>query len=106
MVVVAQGNNWYIESFHVARATITNGNERATTHTLEKPGILLGGSATMDADVATSLTAGMSLILRSTDDSEIVIGENITALESLFQNDTGASISVGETVLILLRSHR
>ena len=34
----------------------------------------------------------------------IVIGENITALESVFMNDSGGARIVGETVLIIMRS--
>jgi len=104
MAVVAQGNNWYIESFHVARAAIADQAERATTHTLERAGVLIGGSATMDHDIVASAVTGLSLVLRETDSTELVIGANITTIQSVFMNDSGGSKTVGETVLILLRN--
>jgi len=103
MPVVAQGNQWWIESFHVARANIASQAERVTVHTLERPGVLIGGSATLDHDIAPNVVSGMSLVLRNTDDSELVLGSNITALESVVMNDSGGGLTTGETVLILLR---
>jgi len=101
--VVAQGNNWWIESFHVTRASIADQAERATTHTLERSGVLIGGSATMDHDITPASITGLSLVLRETDSTELVIGANISALQSVFMNDSGGAKTVGETVLILLR---
>jgi len=103
MVVVAQGNNWWIESFTVTRASIADQAERVSTHTLGRPGVLIGASATQDHDIAPASVTGLCLVLRATDDSQLVIGENITALESVFMNDSGAAAVVGETILIILR---
>jgi len=103
MPVVAQGSNWWIESFTVTRASIADQAERVSTHTLERAGILIGASATQDHDIAASAVTGLVLVLRATDDSQLVIGENITALETVFMNDSGAAAIVGETVLIILR---
>jgi len=104
MPVVAQGQNWWIESFTVTRASIADQAERVTTHTLERAGVLIAAAATQDHDIAANLVTGLVLVLRATDDSQLVIGENITALESVFMNDSGAAAVVGETVLIILRS--
>ncbi len=106
MVVVAQGTGWHIESFTVTRASISDQAERVSTHTLERPGVFLGGSATMDHDLTPANVTGLSLVLRATDDSQLVIGENVTALESVFMNDSGGARIVGETVMIFLRDHR
>ena len=103
MTIVAQGTGWHIESFIVTRASIADQAERVSTHTLERPGNLLGGSATMDHDLTASNVTGLSLVLRSTDDSQLVIGESITALESVFMNDSGGARIVGQTVMIWIR---
>jgi len=103
MTLIAQGSNWWIESFTVTRASIANQAERVTAHTLERAGIFLGGSATQDHDIAASLVTGLCLVLRSLDDSQLVIGESITGVESVFMNDSGAAAIVGETVLIFMR---
>jgi len=104
MVLIAQGNNWWIESFTVTRASIADQAERVTAHTLERAGVLLGACATMDHDIAATLVTGLCLVLRNTNDSQLVIGSSITALESVFMNDSGAAAIVGETVLIFMRS--
>jgi len=104
MPVVAQGNNWWIESFTVTRASIADQAERVSTHTLGRPGRLVAASATQDHDIAATAVTGLCLVLRATDDSQLVIGELITALESVFMNDSGAAAVVGETVLIILRT--
>jgi len=103
MVLIAQGRNWWIESFHVNRASIADQAERVTTHTLERSGVFIGGSATPDHDIAPAAVTGLHLVLRATDDSELVIGESIIAVESVFMNDSGAAAIVGQTVLIFMR---
>jgi len=102
-LIYSVGNVFWIESFTVTRASIANQAERVSTHTLERQGQLLGAAATMDHDLAASAVTGLSLVLRATDDSQLVIGESITALESVFMNDSGAAAIVGETVLIFMR---
>jgi len=104
MVLVAQGSNWWIESFTVARANIANQAERVTAHTLSRGGVLLAASATMDHDIAASLVTGLCLVVRSLDDSALVIGETISGIETVFMNDSGAGAIVGETVMVILRS--
>jgi len=99
MVLIFQSGNFWIESFSIA-----NQAERVTAHTLERSGVLLGGCATMDHDIAASLVTGLQLVLRNTNDSALIIGSNITALESVFMNDSGAAAIVGQIVLIFMRS--
>jgi len=103
MVLVAQGSGWHIESFTVTRASIADQAERVSTHTLNRPGVLIGAGATMDHDIAASAVTGLCLVIRSTDDTQLVIGENITAIETVFMNDSGAAAIVGEIVYILIR---
>jgi len=102
-LVYSLGNTFWIESFTVTRASIADQAERVTAHTLEKSGQLIGACATMDHDIAATLVTGLNLVLRTTDDSQLVIGEKITALESVFMNDSGAAAIVGETVLVFMR---
>lgn len=106
MPISFQGTGWHAESFVVTRASIADQAERVTTHTLERPGVLIGANATMDHDIAASLVTGLCLVLRATDDTQLVIGEDITALESVFMNDSGAAAIVGETVMIYIRDFR
>jgi len=102
-LIYSLGNIFWIESFTVTRASIADQAERVSTHTLERQGQLLGACATMDHDIAATLVTGLNLVLRATDDSQLVIGENIIAVESVFMNDSGAAAIVGETVLVFMR---
>jgi len=94
MTLIAQGSNWWIESFTVTRASIANQAERVSTHTLERQGVFLGASATQDHDIAAAAVTGLVLVIRNTDDSQLVIG----------MNDSGAAAIVGEIVLVFMRS--
>jgi len=102
-LIYSLGNIFWIESFTVTRAAIADQAERVTTHTLERAGQLLGASVSMDHDIAPADVTGLCVVLRATDDSQLVIGESITALESVFMNDSGGARTVGETVLIFMR---
>jgi len=103
MVLICQGVNWWIESFHVARASIADQAERSTTHTLERAGIFLGGSATLDHDITPASVTGLSMVLRASDNSELVIGESVISVESVVMNDSGSALVVGENVLVFMR---
>jgi len=102
-LIFSIGNMFWIESFTVTRASIADQAERVSTHTLARQGQLLGACATMDHDIAATLVTGLNLVLRATDDSQLVIGEDIIAVESVFMNDSGAAAIVGETVLVFMR---
>jgi len=102
-LIFSQGNTFWIESFTVTRASIADQAERVSTHTLARSGILLGACATQDHDIAAAAVTGLVLVLRATDDSQLVIGEDISALETVFMNDSGAAAIVGETVLVFMR---
>jgi len=103
MTLIAQGNNWWIESFTVARASIATVTIRETTHPLERAGVFLGANATMDHDLAIGEANAINLCIRNTNDSELTIGQNITALESVVSNAEGGARIVGEHVLIFMR---
>lgn len=103
MTIVAQGNNWWIESFVVPRASIAANAERITDHTLERAGVFLGGNASEDHNIDPILVIGLDLALRNTDDSQLLIGQNITAVRSAFSNDGGAAKIVGEMILVFMR---
>lgn len=102
-LIYSVGNIFWIESFTVPRASIGNQAERVTAHTLERSGQLLGAVATPDHDIAASAVTGLELVVRSLDDSELVIGESITGIETVFMNDSGAAAIVGETVIVFMR---
>jgi len=102
MVVVAQGNNWWIESFTVTRLSVANGAQQGTTHTLERSGVFLGGSTTLD-HAAAATVGSVSTALRNTDNTQLSIGENLTAIQSIMSNDSGGALTIGVIVIVFLR---
>jgi len=103
LIIFNIGNSFWIEVFTVTRASIADQAERVTTHTLEKSGQFLSACATPDHDIAASAVTGLELVVRASDDSQLIIGESITALESVFMNDSGAAAIVGEIVIVFMR---
>ncbi len=63
----------------------------------------MAACATPDHDIAASAVTGLELVIRATDDSQLIVGEDITALESVFMNDSGAAAIVGEIVIVFMR---
>jgi len=102
-LIFSKGNIFWIESFHITRAAIADQAERVSTHVLERAGQVLGVTATMDHDLAPAVVTGLSLSCHSLDNSQIVIGENIVSFRTVFLNDSGAAVTVGENVLIFMR---
>jgi len=103
MAIIAQGNNWWIESFIVTLASVADTANRITTHTLERSGVYLGHTLTVLNTAITTAQAGLNGFARNTDNSQLQIGQNITALETLVLNDSGGAASMGETLLVFLR---
>jgi len=102
MTVVAQGNNWWIESFDVPRATVLSATVRQTALTLERVGVFLGGSATFDLDLAVN-DANITLAIRNSDDTVLVIGQDLSAFECVMINNEGANRTCGAHVIIFMR---
>jgi len=106
MTITMQGNGWHVETFDVTRGSIDNQVARVSPHTLDRPGVFVGGSATMDHDLAVGATAGISVAIRATDDTQLAIGEDITAFETVIFNDSGLTAIVGAKVMVFIRDHR
>jgi len=103
MVIVAQGNGWWIESFVVTPAAVADQAARTTTHTLERAGVYLGSTTSIDHTTSAPSSAGLTMIVRATGGEQLTIGQNIEALNSLILNDSGASSVIGETIMVFLR---
>jgi len=102
MVVVAQGNNWWIESFTIARAALTDNNLLITVLTLGRAGIFLGGSSTLDH--SDSNMGGVSTAIRNTDNSVLAIGDSLTDFDCVISNNAGSTKTMGAQVFMLLRT--
>jgi len=105
MTLIAQGNNWWIESFDFARANLATGSATTTALTLERPGTYLGCGATMDIPPTETIAeiADISVSCRNIDDSELTIGDTITGIELLRTNNNANGVTFGVHVLIFMR---
>jgi len=103
LTIVAQGNNWWIESFVVTAAAIADQAARTTTFTLERPGIYLGAALTEFHNASIANSGGISTIFRNTANLQMFIGDFVTQVRTVVINDTGAALTIGETVTVFLR---
>jgi len=103
MTIIAQGNGWWIESFVVVLASVADAANRATDHTLERSGVYLGHTLTCQNSAVTTAQAGLTYFARNTDNSQLIIGQNITAVRTLVLNDSGGATNMGETLMVFLR---
>jgi len=103
LTVIAQGNQWWIETFVVARAAIANQAVRDTTHTLGRSGAFLAGGATLDSNIAAADSTGILLSMRKAGGAALVVGDEMITFETRVGNDSGSSSTVGEFAWVLLR---
>lgn len=104
MTLIAQGANWWIESFTVTRNNIVAGAERVTAHILERSGVFLGGCVTIDHAVTVANASLLNVTIRNIDNSSLVIGQDLTTFETVVSNGTVNLLGLGEIVLVFMRS--
>lgn len=103
MVVVAQGHGWWIESFSITRVSVAAGAQLVTTHTLERPGVFVAGSATLDHNEGA--TVGLvTAAMRDVDNTQLFPGENVVAIETILSNGSGGALAVGLDLLVIIRT--
>ncbi len=104
MTLIAQGANWWIESFTVARTNIVAGAERITAHNLERSGVFLGACVTIDHAVTVSNASLLNVTIRNIDNSSLVVGQALSTFETVVSNGTVNLLGLGEIVLVFMRS--
>jgi len=103
MTVIVDNVDWWIEYFHVARASLSAASRRNTNFTLSKAGNFMGGSITTDADLAGGFIQGVQCALVQTNNAELLFGQQLSAIRSIMSNGTGSALICGEHVLVYLR---
>jgi len=106
MTLVAQGNGWHIESFVVARASIAAGLSRSTTHTLTRPGVFIGGSATLDMNLTSEVVDEIALEFTDSDGTQLELGQDVSAVATEVWNSDASAAIVGEMCFVFVRDHR
>jgi len=96
------GNSFWIEVFHVARASIAASTTIVTDHTLARAGKFLAGSVTLDFD-GSSTGNNINARMSDNDDSELTIGKDITGVSSVIRNGDGGARTIGAIVCVFMR---
>jgi len=103
-LIYAIGNQFWIEVFHIARASLANGIKREDAITLERQGQFLGGSLVVDMNTnVVNEARDVVAMLTLTGGGELTIGADITALEIALFNGTATTADIGETAVIFMR---
>jgi len=107
MVIIFQtGEEFWIESIIVPRTTILAAASLTTDSTLERAGVFLGSSGTLDGNEAVTVTPDVALTVKRTTGGQLTIGLNITAVRSQIQNNDAGSVLMGAKILVFMRKNQ
>jgi len=101
MVIASIGNQTWIETFHIARGNVSTGSTSSATHTLERPGVFIGGSASPDAN--SSQADGIYTVLSKDATTQLLIGDQISSVLTIRANDSGSTRTFGVHVVLMMR---
>jgi len=104
VLIYSVGNLFWIETFTVPRTSVADSTVLVTAHTLERGGIFLGGTITLDHAV-TNNAGACSAAIRNSDDSVLAIGQDLTAFESSLASDSGSAVVMGAQITIFMRGN-
>jgi len=98
------GDEFYIESHVVNRATISAGSFALTTITNDKPGKYLGGAAFLDINSTDEADlAGINYAILKSDNGQLAINDDIATIRVRRYNNTAGDLSFGLTVILFMR---
>jgi len=104
MTIISQkGGNFWIESFLVPRTSISATDTIDTTHTLERSGIFLGCSSSLDNVLGFADAVFLNSVLRNVDNSQLTFGQFITQIESSMTNDKTSAIISGIHIIVWMK---
>jgi len=103
-IIFTLGDAFWIESHQIARATLADAANRNMIVPVDKAGVLLGLSATPDADGTAHLTSeirlGDNAFITFGVYIDSVIAASANGLEYNITNNSGGSLEVGAHILI------
>jgi len=104
MVLISQGNNTWIEAFNVPIAAIADQASRVSVHVLTRAGTFLGCSVMINHTTAVSTSSGLMAFARHINNDQLLIGDALTTFETVAMNDSSTTVSIGEMILVFMRS--
>jgi len=105
MVIIFQkGNEFWIESIIIDRINVVGGGETNFDRNLQRAGTFLCCSVAIDAGTMNSTRmAGLASHIKQTDDSELVAGDEISAIRIRQGNDDAGGLTFGTKVMVFMR---
>jgi len=103
MTKVFDVGDFWIETFNFDRVNLINASQTDDV-TLDKPGRIVGISASIDSDETPPADArNLSVLCKQTDDSEISYGDALTQLRIYRANSSGMATDVGAHIIVFLK---
>jgi len=103
-IIFELGNEFWIEVFETVATAVTAGGNDVQDFTLTKAGFFLGVSASMNINANTAPNiAPMAHEIANVDDSNLSIGQAITAIRTRTVNDGLASRTIKLSIILLMR---
>jgi len=103
MPVIFDNNGLWTEVIIIVRAAIAGTTSRTVDTTLLKPGRYLGAVSSLESSGGTGgLLPQVQTSVSNTDNSELALGQNITAIRSVMRNENVGAATVGLIVAVYL----
>jgi len=103
-IIEQKGGNYWIESFAVARASVGAAATVDTDITLERPGVFLGGSVSLDSALLFSDVDQTNLSLQvGGSNNALTIGAEITQVRLRRYNGSAGALIFGAYILVFMR---
>lgn len=102
MTVIFDNGEFWIETFHLDRSSVTMTSTLTNSFPLEKPGLIVGASAAIDCDSAELEEISISLV-NSTVFAALVYGSSVTAVTLIRRNDGAVAQTFGANIILFLK---
>jgi len=103
MTLIYDTVDFWIESFHVPRASLANNTRVITVFTLKKAGRFIGCSTTMDADLAGGIIGNINTTVVKNGGTTLNYGDAISQIQTIHSNSSGITSIIGVHVLVFMR---
>lgn len=101
-IIFQNGNEFWIESFTVARATITQ-EEVDTDFTLERAGFFLGASLTLDHDLGFASADDVAGSIEDLDNSQLLYAQRMSQIRVHLSNASSSGRIFGANLIVYMR---
>jgi len=104
-IIFQTGNSFWIEELNIVRSAVGANSIENDDQLLERQGIFLSASATIDTNTAVDLPENqeVSVSIRRIDNADLVAGQRILGIRVRRYNDNATEETFGVKVLVFMR---